>query len=664
MVRLVITPSKVGAHEISVAQKLFEHGLHLLLLRLPHQPREAYAHFIEGIASEYRQYIIISEHYELLEKYTLGGIYIPANKKEFIGIPPLKREQLLITAIHKGDEIAVLKGMQRPPDFVLLSPVFDSISKESYPSRYHTENMEAIITDCTYPLLALGGITPQRAILCASMGFDGVAILGDIWEKRGQELAHYLAYPQIEMLSLAGHDPSGGAGILADARVAESLGVRAFTITSMLTVQSEDSFEIAQPCSLEAILRNIELNLKNRSVRVAKIGMMPDLITLSKAIDKLRDYGVTRIIWDPLIRASAGNKQVLNPNRENIEKLLHKLYLITPNIPECEAWFGDTTPELLQNIANRIGCYILLKGGHNHGELSEDILYSKNAPPELLQVARTGHPKHGTGCMLSAAISSLLALGHTLPYACREGQRLVHRAMCSDLGLFPRLDAIATPSRQRKLKNAYHLQYITNSTDSTHLFETCRAYLEGGGRWIQLRVKSATTSERVALAIPLIALAHQYDAVFLINDDVDAALLANADGVHLGKDDLCPLKARSKLGWDKIIGATCNTPDDLQQAYRYGCDYVGIGPYRHTTTKKRLAPILGLTGIKELTQAMNTFAHPMPTIAIGGIDLKDIRDIMTTSISGIAISGAIEQSPDISMTTQQFVELITEHKHH
>lgn len=658
MIQLVITPSKVGRHEAAVAMRLFEHGLQHLVLRLPHRPRAEYEAFIDRISPEMRGRILISEYYELLSVYPLGGIYLSAGRKGEV-LPMLSMQQMLVTAIHGRAELDILRGMSHLPDLVLLSPVFDSISKTGYRGRYESEDMASILAESEFPMLALGGITPQRYAQCAAMGFAGVALLGNIWQVPNEELAHYLVYPQPKMLSLAGHDPSGGAGVCADARVAESIGVRCITVPSMWTIQNETEFFEASPIREEIIHKNLEVNLRDLSTRVAKIGMMPDLDTIERAINKLCSLGVRRIIWDPLIWVSAGHQQILAPcTLSRLKSLLRRIYLITPNLPECEAWFGGSSPTLLQSIANETGCHILLKGGHSVGEMVEDHLYIPHAEPQSLRLPRLGHDKHGTGCILSTAIAAHLALGHSLLKASTYAQRLVHRAMCSHRGSFPHLNTFHSQNYTDKLRERHRLQYITNTTDPQRLMSLCSAYLMGGGRWIQLRAKEASTEERIALARPLVALCRRYDATLIINDDVEAALRAGADGVHLGKEDTDVLEARRRLGWGKIIGSTCNTIEDIYRAYCVGSDYVGVGPYRHTTTKKRLAPILGGEGLMQLSTASQRLPYPIPMVAIGGIILEDVKGIMGTGVAGIALSGAIEQATDITELTSLLVKLI------
>jgi thiamine-phosphate diphosphorylase len=165
--------------------------------------------------------------------------------------------------------------------------------------------------------------------------------------------------------------------------------------------------------------------------------------------------------------------------------------------------------------------------------------------------------------------------------------------------------------------------------------------LEGGCQWIQLRMKDASEEEVLKTAKSTRKLCRKYGAVFILDDYVELVERTGADGVHLGKDDMPIDKARRLLGKDKIIGGTANTFEDVKRIYSAGADYIGCGPFRFTTTKKKLSPILGLDGYRRIIEQMNAYRINLPVIAIGGILLPDVSDIMQTGVSGIAVSGAI-----------------------
>ena len=199
------------------------------------------------------------------------------------------------------------------------------------------------------------------------------------------------------------------------------------------------------------------------------------------------------------------------------------------------------------------------------------------------------------------------------------------------------------------------IQFITHANERYDYLDGVRMALEGGCRWIQLRMKDASEEEVLKTAKSTSKLCRQYDAVFILDDYVELVERTGADGVHLGKNDMPIDKARRLLGKDKIIGGTANTFEDVKRIYSAGADYIGCGPFRFTTTKKKLSPILGLDGYSRIIEQMNTYGINIPIIAIGGILLQDVSDIMQTGVSGVAISGAIlnDNNDDTPVTTMK-----------
>ena len=129
-----------------------------------------------------------------------------------------------------------------------------------------------------------------------------------------------------------------------------------------------------------------------------------------------------------------------------------------------------------------------------------------------------------------------------------------------------------------------------------------------------------------------------------------------ADGVHLGKNDMPIAEARKILGRDFLIGGTANTFDDVRAHYEAGADYIGCGPFRFTTTKEKLSPILGLEGYRSIVQQMKAEGIHLPIVAIGGITLDDIPDILQTGVTGIALSGTILRAENPVEETRRIIE--------
>ena len=188
------------------------------------------------------------------------------------------------------------------------------------------------------------------------------------------------------------------------------------------------------------------------------------------------------------------------------------------------------------------------------------------------------------------------------------------------------------------------VQFITHYTERYSHLDSVRIALEGGCRWIQLRMKEASPKDILPIAKEAMSLCRKYDATFIIDDFVELAKQIGADGVHLGKNDMPIAEARKILGKDFIIGGTANTFEDVQMLYKTGANYIGCGPFRFTTTKKNLSPILGLEGYQQIISLMKEHKISLPLVAIGGITKEDIPSLMQTGISGIALSGSILRS--------------------
>lgn len=203
------------------------------------------------------------------------------------------------------------------------------------------------------------------------------------------------------------------------------------------------------------------------------------------------------------------------------------------------------------------------------------------------------------------------------------------------------------------------LQFITNPSDRMTIEEEIQRAVDGGCKWVQLRMKDAPREEIVATAkcAKEICKAAE-DCILVIDDYVDIAKELELDGVHLGKNDMDPTEARELLGGDFIIGATANTFDDIQNLRHLDIDYIGLGPMRFTTTKKRLSPVLGLEGYRDIISKMKAASINLPVVAIGGITYDDIEEVMATGVRGIAVSGSLINADDMTAHTAEMISLL------
>lgn len=203
--------------------------------------------------------------------------------------------------------------------------------------------------------------------------------------------------------------------------------------------------------------------------------------------------------------------------------------------------------------------------------------------------------------------------------------------------------------------------FVSHQTPKISYEEGIDQALRGGCRFIQLRMKDAPAEKLEETALRVRKKCDEYGALFIIDDNPLVAKRVKADGVHLGKEDIPVEEARHLLGNDFIIGATANTAEDVSSLAQKGADYIGCGPFRFTATKRRLAPIIGLQGYREIISKVRARGLFLPVYAIGGITLQDIPKIMDTGVDGVALSGAILNSTDPEQESRKITTLMAEY---
>ncbi|MDQ3071650.1 MAG: thiamine phosphate synthase [Bacteroidota bacterium] len=202
-----------------------------------------------------------------------------------------------------------------------------------------------------------------------------------------------------------------------------------------------------------------------------------------------------------------------------------------------------------------------------------------------------------------------------------------------------------------KIKEIACLHFISQDdvegrSHPDQILAACKA----GVKWIQFRSKAADRFRIKREAIEARKITTDFGCTLIINDFVDMAYEIGAEGVHLGKNDMKIEEARKILGNEFVVGATANSPEDVERLSHLAVDYIGLGPYRYTTNKKDLAPVLPYTSLKEIIQ----LAGLIPVILIGGVIHMDIHDILSTGAHGIAVSSAIAKAPSLEGSCRIF----------
>ena len=191
----------------------------------------------------------------------------------------------------------------------------------------------------------------------------------------------------------------------------------------------------------------------------------------------------------------------------------------------------------------------------------------------------------------------------------------------------------------------YDLYIITDqriSHGKSHL-EVAEDALTGGATVIQFRDKEMKDSEAVVACREIYKLTKKKGVSFIVNDRVEVAKAVDADGVHLGQEDMSFSSARKILGKEKIIGISVETVEQALKAVEGGADYLGVGPIYPTATKLDAGKVLGIARLKEIRESVN-----IPIVAIGGINENNLEEVLKAGVDGVAVISAVVSAPDIT----------------
>lgn len=246
------------------------------------------------------------------------------------------------------------------------------------------------------------------------------------------------------VLSIAGFDPSGGAGVLADIKTFEQHKVLGMGVVTGLTFQNDSEFDGVKWIETEEIIKQIEVLSRKFKFEFVKIGMVQNLEILEKAISRLKTNNSpkgalrTRLIWDPILKASAGFEIHKAIDKKKIIDICKNVFLLTPNTDEIKILTGE--PDEMKGAKELSKyCNVLLKGGHNKKKKGYDTLFTTENKelsfrPNLPAGRQVKFPhlgKHGSGCVLSSAITANLANGNDLQRSCLKGKDYVTKFLMS-----------------------------------------------------------------------------------------------------------------------------------------------------------------------------------------------------------------------------------------
>lgn len=235
------------------------------------------------------------------------------------------------------------------------------------------------------------------------------------------------------VMSLAGFDPSGGAGLLADCKTFENLKTYGLAIPTANTLQTEHDFHWLDWQKLHTVIDSLKIILTSYDVKVVKIGIVPNIAFLKKCVQTIKDRNKNIfIIWDPIIKSSSGFSFMESDNHIKLIEVIQEIDLITPNFSEIHQLIQEGDSALKKATVLSHYCAVLLKGGHNKNAMGTDYLIQKGETICLLPTEQIYYSKHGSGCVLASAICSYIAKGFLLQQACIEAKNYIERFLNSN----------------------------------------------------------------------------------------------------------------------------------------------------------------------------------------------------------------------------------------
>ena len=513
--------------------------------------------------------------------------------------------------------------------------------------------------------------------------------------------------------SIAASDSGGGAGIQADLNTMHSLGCHGCTVITAITAQNSMAVEKIHPISavdLAAQWQALEKDLLPQSI---KIGLLPEPNTLrwlARHLKELRLANDFFCVWDPVLKASTGARFLDAFDRGEINPLLKQVDLITPNLQEAEMLTKISITSLAdiqlaaKQLLDRGVSNVLIKGGHSlkdnddnqdehQDRFCRDYFVNKHQSFWLSHAKQDQPNNHGTGCTLASAIASFVAQSSGDPSRSDDNSDINKRQRLSDsivlanrfiqqgLRLAAPQGKGAGPVWQAPLENhpddfcdliksAEHFQPSAQDTLTSIKFPKAEALglyaivdnlvdlerlIDQGINTLQWRDKSADMtgdpSQNLKQAIQLCKLRN---TPLYINDNWQLALEFNAYGIHLGQEDLeqielGDIKRIQKKGLR--LGISCHNETELAYAHSFKPSYLAFGPVFTPNSKIVAHHTLGITQLKHW---QDSYGRLYPTTCIGGIDLENMPQVLSTGIQSIAVISALDNEENSAVFINAF----------
>lgn len=481
--------------------------------------------------------------------------------------------------------------------------------------------------------------------------------------------------------TIAGSDPSGGAGIQADLQTFQNLGVHGCSIISAVTAQNSAAIQDIHYISAEHVMSQITALQHDLPARAIKIGMLGNPSTVEKLSHFLSTFS-GKVVLDPLLKASSGNNlfsSQLNQYLTDLKKIFPHVDLLTPNLIEAATILNRNIQSFCEieqaahDLLSLGAKSVLIKGGHfAANQLCQDFWTNGTESCWLACDRQRQDHYHGTGCTLSAAITACLALGYDIKDALVIGKMYITQGIRL-AKKYGQGSAFLThhhwPEHQEDLPLlAPHFlskpveKFPSCNTAPLGLYPIVdnsnwlQQLLPLGINTIQLRIKDKTGTALENEIKQATSLAKKWNARLFINDHWELAIRHGAYGVHLGQEDLKSADIETLYRSKLRIGISTHCYYEVARAHALSPSYIACGPIFATTSKIMPFSPQGLTNLQRWRRTLD-----YPLVAIGGIDAEKLPHVLATGVEGAAMISAITQASNPIGTTQKLLTLTNEH---
>lgn len=487
------------------------------------------------------------------------------------------------------------------------------------------------------------------------------------------------------VLVVAGLDSGGGAGVTADVLSVHDQGAWALPSVTALTCQSLERVTEIKAVSADMFLESIKLAVKDwtQPIKAIKVGLVTEqkiLDTLFKQLDT-NLQGVP-VVWDPVLTATAGRLDSADL-KKSLKDILKRTTVFTPNLPEAleladwkhkdfEKYGIDKLAEFFLDKGAQA---VIIKGGHTDGEFAQDYFKSAKRAFFMKFKRKSGDGAHGGGCALSAALAGLIANGYALEdaavlaksYVTRgiyesevavEHHRppLSHQVLSYDLKYMPIIDEVGFPKYDVPFATCPEHLGLYPVVDSA---EWVARLLSLGVKTVQLRIKTDKPDDETNTALceeikRACFLGRSFHARVFIDDHAKLAIKYGAYGVHLGMEDLKNADLMSIHAAGLRLGVSTHGIYEVCKALTLNPSYIALGHIFPTQTKVMESQPQGLVKLAYQAQMLK---GKFPTVAIGGIKLKDADKIMHSAVGSIAVVTAITKATEPCLEVQKWISI-------